>query len=66
MKKDKFSIWIFNFSILGLIYNLYYFAMKHAVGGLMTSDKLICLFSSTAFILIILYNIITFIKTSRR
>ncbi|OLS02925.1 hypothetical protein [Tissierella creatinophila] len=62
MRSGKFRIWLLNFSILGLMYTLYYFAMRNTAGVLNTFDKLICLLIGTIFIIIIIYNIIIFIK----
>lgn len=66
MNNKKRGYSLVSFAVLGLMYNIYYFAMRNTAGVLNNLDKIVCLFTSTIFIIIIIYNIIKRVKTKGR
>lgn len=59
MKKTYYGL--LTFAIMSLSYDLYYWAMRNAVGGLRTIDKILCLSSGSicaVIILVVVFKII--------
>lgn len=66
MKNKKIENSFLSFAVLGLMYDIYYFAMRNTAGVLNTLDKIVCGFTAIIFVLIIIFNIIKYTQTKDR
>lgn len=62
MKKKNIYWGLLTFSVLNLIYNIYYWGMRYSGGCLRNIDKIICIVGTTISLIIALISVIKLIK----